>query len=59
MFWLRYMKHYLRNRFLFAQYITGWRLVVKWIYHESGTPVIYSLTTDDNKSLVSKNLFRF
>ena len=29
-----------------AQYITGWRSVVKWIYHECEARVIYSMMTD-------------
>ena len=40
----------LRDRFLLtvivAQYISGWRSVMKWIYHELEAQVIYSLMTD-------------
>ena len=43
----------LRNRFLLtwfvAQYITGWKAVVKWIYHNHEARVMYSLTTDQQQ----------
>ena len=45
-----FMLFYFRNRFLLTvicgQYITGWRSVVKWIFHGREVRVIYSLTTD-------------